>query len=294
MSFSAGADGPPFQEDITEIPEPLSALLEEYSGVPKQDQRQHILDVRNRAYKSHPYPCLGRFRFVDLELSTHPLYNDYIIPKLRAEGGETQPIFLDLGTCLGQDIRKLLFDGVPASRVYGADILPEFIDIGYELFRDEKILPRDHFLCPANVFDKSENNALNGLDGKVDILGVTAVFHLFSDDQQLEVAIRCLRLLKKESGTRCLVLGGQVGNMNGQESVRANGSRKARHNADTWRSLWEQACEQVEFRDKVKKLQVETDMTTGRVERADGEQRKQQGLVEQGFRWMVWHVWVEF
>lgn len=284
-----------FQEDLSKVPDPISHVLAEYSGIPKEDQKQHILEVRNRAYKAHRYPCLGRFRFLELDLSTHPLYEEYVLPRLKENGGKQEPIFLDVGTCLGQDIRKLIFDGVQPSRLYGSDIVAEFIDAGYELFRDEDKFPRSHFLCPGNVFDKSESDKLYTMDGKVDILQISAVFHLFSDAEQSAVAERCLRLLRKETGSRCLILGAQVGNVNGGEIVRPNGLKRSRHNADTWNSLWQKVCKNEEFRDKVKRLEVKTNMIGRSLDNLDSEQqRKHIGTVEEGFRWLVWHVWVEF
>lgn len=103
-----------------------------------------------------------------------------------------------------------------------------------------------------------------------------------------------MKLVRKESGSRSLVLGGQVGNVNEMESVRADGSRKYRHDEKSWRTLWEQTAKQDQFNNVVKKVEVEVNMqqrTSMQVEA--GEQQKYIGLSEEGFRWMVWQVWVE-
>lgn len=284
-----------FYETLSSIPDPISDVLEQYSGITKKEQKKHILTVRNGAYKAHPYPCLGRFRFLELDLSNHPLYESYVLPAMRKLGG---PIFLDLGTCLGQDIRKLIYDGVDPSQLYGSDILYDFINSGYELFQDETKMPREQFLCPADVFDKSESNPLRQLYDKVDILHATAVFHLFDQDQQLDVARQCLRLLKKGSGTRSLILGGQVGNVNASETMRRDGRKRYRHSEDSWRQLWDQVREEDEFKDSIKGLEVDVQMQDWTRENlGQSSNRKQMahiGLVEEGFRWQVWQVWVQF
>lgn len=287
-----------FYKDLTHIPDPVSKILKEYSGIDEEEQKEHILKVRNRAYQSHPYPCLGRLRFLELDLSSYPLYESYVLPSLRAANTEKSTTFLDLGTCLGQDIRKLIYDGADPSKLYGSDIISDFIDSGYALFRDEAKIPRDHFICPADLFDTSEKNPLRKLYNKVDILHATAVFHLFSGEEQADVARQCLRLVKPNPGSRSLILGGQAGNVKAQESVRQDGAKKFRHNGDSWRELWEQIRAEPEFRDKVKNVEVETQMEEWtRWKMTQGENtnhRKQIGSMEDGFRWMVWQVWVQF
>ena len=77
----------------------------------------------------YPYPCLGRFRFLEIDLAKHPLYKSYVLPAMQGKlADQTEvPIFLELGTCLGQDIRKLMYDGADPGRCFGTDILPAFI-----------------------------------------------------------------------------------------------------------------------------------------------------------------------
>ena len=285
-----------YLEEPRRIPDPIVSLLEEYSGVPQDRQLEHILKVRNGAYQVHPYPCLGRFRFIELDLSSHPLYHEHVVPQLKQPSSDPtrdpQPVFLDLGTCLGQDIRKLIFDGADPSHIYGSDIVPDFISAGYELFKDEARLPRDHFICPADVFDRSEDNGLSILDDKVDILHATAVFHLFPGEQQAAVAERCLKLLRKRPGHRSLVLGAQAGNVEAVEMVGRDGGKRFRHNEESWKKLWDDVCARKEFRDVVKSV----DVTSVLKQRQFGgsEQRKHDDSVEEGHRWMVWQVWIEF
>lgn len=287
-----------FYKDLTVIPELIANVLQDYSGISKDSQKSHILTVRDRAYQARPYPCLGRFRFLELDLASYPLYESYVLPTLREGDPVRKRIFLDLGTCLGQDLRKLIYDGVDPSQLYGSDIVSDYIDAGYELFKDETRIPRDHFICPADVFDFSDANLLGPLYNGVDILHATAVFHLFSGDQQVDVARQCLRLLRKDPSTRSLVLGGQAGNIDAKESVRKDGTKMYRHNGDSWKELWEKVCAEGEFTERVKSVSVEVRMEDGsRWAAMKGENAKQQkhiGLSEDGFRWMVWQVWVQF
>lgn len=292
-----------YYDHISTIPDPISDLFEQYSGINKSEQLQHVKAVRDQAYTTHAYPCLGRFRFLELELSQHPLYQSHVVPALKRSvpDGEVNPNFLDLGTCLGQDVRKLAFDGVPASRLYGSDIEQSFIDTGYEMFLDQDKLPRDHFLCPGDVFQNPRENALSILQDRVDILNASAVFHLFDKAKQIDVARCCMRLLRKTQGSRSLVLGGHVGNTQAIETERHSG-KKFRHNETTWKQLWEDVCKEPEFRDKVQKLEVESSLQsanwTPSVSQIPNEgsapARKDGADIEEGFRWMRWQVWITF
>jgi hypothetical protein len=142
---------------------------------------------------------------------------------------------------MGQDLRKLLYDGVPPANLYAADINLTFISLGHSLFRDKDALPSSHFLV-ADLFDDSPDPAtgLNAWDGKFDIVLASSVFHLFSLEQQVQVARRVVRLLKDEVGV--MAVGHQIGRAEmervgdaGEESE----TKMYRHDAGSWRKMWE-------------------------------------------------------
>ncbi|KIW23656.1 uncharacterized protein PV07_11839 [Cladophialophora immunda] len=318
-----------YKPELEQVPTQIATLLAEYAGIPAAAQKEHIKTVRDRAFKSHPYPCLGRWRFLELDLSSHPLYQSHIVPMLSkdkaAEGEKTADkdgnrdwIFLDLGCCLGQDIRKLIFDGGDASRIYGADLRPEFIEVGYELFRDEDRLPRaQHFVAPADVFDFSPESELSRkCDGRVGILHSTSVFHLFDWDQQVTMACRCLQLMTTTNG-RVLICGCQVGNEHpGEFPRRLGGGSRYRHNEESWKKMWDEVVRQESTKYKIRAIEVGAVMLGRNIDRireelaaqrqaqeqgqgARGEEEGESesrylGRFEEGFRWMKYWVWIDF
>lgn len=284
-----------YEAELSSIPPNFSALLEKYSKVPNEEQIQHIVSLRNRAYESHPYPCLGRFRFMDLDLSNHPQYAEIL---QRLKSNDKDELFLDVGCCIGQDIRKLLLDGAPASKIYGSDLLPAFIDTGYALFRDESTFPRDHFIAPADAFDVAGSNALARFDGRVSILHISAVFHLFGLEMQRRLARRVLKLMSHTK--KCLVLGGQTANVEAGEYPRLNGSMRWRHSGESWSDLWEDAAKEfvgckVEVHSRLEEREMSRKAKSD-VERGEAVQEKNKivGHYEEGFRWMVFWTWVRF
>lgn len=63
---------------------------------------------RDQAWQIAPYPCIGGWMFLQLNMSLSPVYDEVLC---RLKKGEK---LLDLGCCFGQDIRKLVHDGAPS------------------------------------------------------------------------------------------------------------------------------------------------------------------------------------
>jgi len=119
---------------------------------------------------------------------------------LRLQAGAT---FLDIGCCLGQDIRKLVFDGVPAENLAGAELRQGYIDLGYELFRDkEKLVSK---MYQANILDDLTVEPWPQLEGKFDVVNFSMVLHVFTREEQLVMFQRGIEVLKAgELGTTIL------------------------------------------------------------------------------------------
>ncbi|KAF1962140.1 hypothetical protein CC80DRAFT_487676 [Byssothecium circinans] len=102
-----------------------------YSKLPSEKIPSHIKKIRDEAFKIHPCPCLAAFAFLDLMVTDSPHYATIL---QRLKSGET---YLDLGCCVGQDIRKLVYDGAPSENTYGCDLESGFLDMGYDFFLDK-------------------------------------------------------------------------------------------------------------------------------------------------------------
>ncbi|KAI4864205.1 hypothetical protein F4820DRAFT_424532 [Hypoxylon rubiginosum] len=290
-------------ETLKELPKALKEVLTSYSGVPEDEQLEHVLQLRNEAYSCFPYPCIGMFRFIEFDLSAHYAYHDHVLLPLKqsAPDGVVVPLFLDLGTCFGQDLRKLVYDGAPADRLWASDIEPKFIELGFKLFNDEHKLPKDHFLCPGNLLSDSPEDKLRLLDDKVTILHMTAVFHLFSLEDQKKVANRCLRLLRKDTGGPVLLLGSQVGSTAPGPFNRLNASQdythKYRHDEQTWKMMWQEVCGGESWKDKIKNVEAKSKLVH-RTQEKDPESGKITVFKEPEpgttLAWQMFEVWVTF
>ncbi|KAL8822949.1 MAG: hypothetical protein Q9191_006328, partial [Dirinaria sp. TL-2023a] len=225
-----------YYHDIKHLPEPTRQLFEEYSGIPSEQVLDHIQHMRSRAFAIYPYPCIGQLRFLNLSLSNHPLYPE-VISRLRHQHltGELQSLsidgqysgisyqhqipqtFLDLGCCLAQDLRKLVYDGASPHNLYGLDVERKFIELSYELFRDadtlksqfviDDMLRTDAEEVDLQVPQNAKHNEsvsppnvvpLASLEGRVSIIAANSFLHLYDYSDQLKLAKRIERLLSPE------------------------------------------------------------------------------------------------
>ncbi|KAI0457555.1 hypothetical protein F5B21DRAFT_463713 [Xylaria acuta] len=294
-----------YYETLHNVPKIMSELMSSYAGIPKDEQIAHITKLRNEAYAQFPYPCMGTFRFLDLDLARHEAYKDHVLaPLCRPTAlGKPEPLFLDCGCCLGQDVRKLAVDGAPPHRLWASDIEPRFIELGFELFRDGDKLPRDHFLCPGNVLTDTEDpseDQLITLNNKVTILNISAVFHLFDLEDHKRVANRCLRLLRKDTGAPVLIIGAHAGGHEGKRLPRRPpmGGYRYQHSPESWEALWREVCAQSQWKDDIVALEVKA-KNFGRL-RNDGPGTDEvitlgePDATSDGRLWQMFEVWVTF
>ncbi|KAK4215044.1 hypothetical protein QBC37DRAFT_439718 [Rhypophila decipiens] len=183
-------------------------LLRDYSHIPDDLVNHHVEQIRREAFRVAPYPCIGMFQFLDLSLkSMTDIYPDILD---RVKRGDK---FLDLGCCLGQEIRQLVLDGAPSANTYGSDLYGGFFDVGYRLFNDSKDSLDTTFIA-ADIFD---------------------------DKSRLEkVALQVVRLLTPKPGS--LIVGRQSGGEEAGENARKGAPGSAgpfTHNVRSWTELWE-------------------------------------------------------
>lgn len=186
------------------------------------------------------YPCIGMFRFLDLSLKESPAYGEIV---QRLKGGDK---LLDLGCCFGQEIRDLVFQGVPAENIFGSDLRQEFVDLGYDLFLDRGKLATT-FIVGDAMDPKSE---LSSLNGKVNIIHATSFLHLFNWEDQVTLGKRFVEILSAKPGS--MVVGRQVGNVNpGEHARKAGAGTRYRHDGQSFDRMWQQIGEETGTKWKV-------------------------------------------
>jgi hypothetical protein len=174
----------------------IETFFANYASIPASTLRDHLIAVRERAWKNYNYPCLGRWGFLDFSIQRSPLYKE-ILEKCKNEGAT----IIDFGCCLGQDIRQLIYDGVPIDQIRGYELDPFFIEQGYELFRDGELMKKKKIITSGDIFDDQFLETVE----PADYLFAGSFIHLFDTETQKDVCRRLARLCKQA------ITGRQVG-----------------------------------------------------------------------------------
>lgn len=211
-------------------------LLREYSGIPADKVEEHVHDIRNKAWEVFPYPCIGSWRFLADYMETFPEYPEILS---RIKSGD---VFLDAGCCFGQVLRHLLYDGAPAENLIGTDLYPKFIEQGYDLFKDEGKCGLK--FVTGDMLNHSDPS-LDVLDGKVDIIHGTFLFHLFNREEQIKLATRLVKFFKPDA-KNALIVGrhtGQAEPLDPFETWTLDKLKRFLHTPSTWQALWDEVGE---------------------------------------------------
>ncbi|KAI0697091.1 hypothetical protein C8T65DRAFT_813953 [Cerioporus squamosus] len=180
--------------------------------------KTHIVAVQRAAYEARPYPCIVNFNFTQLRLSRLGILYDQLLALGKSR---EHPILLDVGCCLGSDLRKLIADGYPRDSVIATDVVPEFWELGHRLFNTTAETFPVPFVC-GDIFDPSflapsapaytpppspapslsSVRTLTELRGHVSAITICAVFHVFeTEEAQLRLARALASLLSPAPGS---------------------------------------------------------------------------------------------
>ncbi|KAK7536059.1 uncharacterized protein J3D65DRAFT_401685 [Phyllosticta citribraziliensis] len=215
-------------------------ILIKHSGIPEQDVLKHVKEQRDKAWKIWPYPCIGKWQFLDCGISSSVAYSEVLE---RVKNGQ---MYLEAGCAFGQDLRKLVSDGAPPANLIATDLSDDFWQVGFSLFKDESRLGV-RFIAADVTAASSPLTAPPpaGIAGSVDIIHASYYFHLFTRAEQLEVGQRLVGVLRPVPGV--LLVGRHVGNRFPDEYVKKSphkdgksGKTAFRHNEETWRALWDE------------------------------------------------------
>ncbi|EFP83235.2 hypothetical protein PGTUg99_008842 [Puccinia graminis f. sp. tritici] len=246
------------------------------------DLKKHIMEIRETAYKSFPYPCIWGFEFLKGKTTSHPFY-----PQVKENqlSSKHQKFFIDLGTFVGVDLRQVVNDGWNPNNVLGVDIHPEWRDLGHQLFKDgNEALPfylgdilqvktlNDSPSSEARpVLDLRDLQDLNKLKGRVSFISANQLFHLFSKGDQKELAERCGRLLSHEPGAA--IFGTQLG----LPEEKLETYKLYLHSPESWERMW-------------KEVLGENILVTVKLEEADTEHSYHSFSGVESLYWLYWSV----
>ncbi|KAJ3932801.1 MAG: hypothetical protein NXY57DRAFT_1001464 [Lentinula lateritia] len=253
---------------LTLSPDEL-AFYKTQSGIDSEEKlKERIAEIAQKALDVYPYHCIWTFGFLRFRILRSQSGYEQLL-----ELGATRrdALFLDLGCCFGNDLRKAIEDGFPAQNVIASDLRPDFWNFGHQLFNTNPTTFPVVFI-PGNVLDPSfisiqpplpsqsqsqhlesppsksllqsllhpnpNPNSLNPLRGHLSAIHTSAFFHLFNKDEQLLIAKKLASLLSPLPGS--VIFGSHRGAATPQEGERnSTGTLFYRHSPESWKEMWE-------------------------------------------------------
>ncbi|EGO19947.1 hypothetical protein SERLADRAFT_352420, partial [Serpula lacrymans var. lacrymans S7.9] len=192
----------------------------------------------------YPYPCIRHFHFVSLAMRDNAVYENVL-----EMGKEGNTLFLDMGCCMGTDVRKLVLDGYPEGNIVAVDIRQEYIDIGHQLYHDKdtckiRFSSGDVFDIPLSSAISAQSNVslsavvhLSQLRGCITHVYTGALFHLFDEATQYAIALRLATLLER---TRGAMVFGRHSALEEEGMIEDPMARvRYGHSPKSWPRLWE-------------------------------------------------------
>jgi len=218
----------PFKFYIEEPPinQYIERFFEKYASILPSQLREHLINTRERAWNNFNYPCLGRWGFLDFFIQRTPIYKE-IVDKCKNEDST----IIDFGCCLGQDVRQLIYDGVPPEQIRGYELDPFFIEQGYELFRDGEIMKKKNIFNSNDIFDDQFLEKVK----PADYVYVGSFIHLFDAEKQKDVCRRLTHLSKNA------ITGRQVGSLVPEERSHRMESTERKmmwHSPESFSQMW--------------------------------------------------------
>lgn len=166
-------------------------------------------------------------------------------------------MLIDIGTCLGQDLRKLVLDGAASSQLFGVDKIGQFEELGFNFFRDNNNFA--NVFAEADILSEDEGSALLQTIGTWDIVTSSMFLHAFDWRTQVAIVKKMMTLAK---GKGSWIVGLFAGDVESQEvpvlpPLVPEGMKVTRfiHNKQSLRRLFEEAQVGMSM-----KLKVEVDV----------------------------------
>ncbi|KAI0320558.1 hypothetical protein OF83DRAFT_567380 [Amylostereum chailletii] len=234
-----------------------SIFLKQQTGIQDDEGlKEHILDLQAKAFAVYPYPCIRYFEWTSLKISRLFPYKDLLKLGAEREGA----IFLEMGCCFGNDLRKAIADGYPKENVVATDLHQDFWNLGHELFKTTPETFTVPFIA-GNAFDATcleivqpftktlspttsrptltTLTTLNPLRGHVSAIHASAFFHLFNEEGQLHLARAIAGLLSPEPGSMIFGRHGALPEKGLRPASKGMEKTMFCHDPDSWRELWD-------------------------------------------------------
>ncbi|THV02822.1 hypothetical protein K435DRAFT_748699 [Dendrothele bispora CBS 962.96] len=257
MDTTADTKQNKFQVDLTLLDAGELALLQKHTGIQDTEQlAKHVQDVVEKARQVFGYGYLTQLLFLKSKFTHLPAYKHVLeIGKSREDA-----LLLDIGCGLGHDTRRAAWDGYPLKNIVASDLYPEFWTVGHEMFKstpetfpvpfipgdafDNDFIPdREPFMESPNTPRPSTDSlvlskSLAGLQGHITFIHASALFHLFGEDAQRNLAKKLASLVSPVPGSMIFGIHRGSDDVKPEEKMDSRGEKRFYHSVESWKRLW--------------------------------------------------------
>lgn len=240
-------------EPLTEVPEDMRELLENYSHISSEDVVKYVQEAvrslpalhvrsvwpkslilpimqRDYIYAVLPWPCLGTSGFMDFTVLKYSSY-DRILSELQKSS-----TLLDIGCGVAQGLRRLAHDGARTENMFGLERAEGLLDRSFDFFKDRDTF-KGTLLC-ADFMDR-DNADLKPLEGRFDFIQLSVDPTTFRTlEEQTAACVRAIEFSRPVSDA--LVMGEIIGRDSVDEAPLPGG--QYRHDTSSFFDMWLEAA----------------------------------------------------
>jgi len=201
-------------------------------------------EINKKALEICSYRCIRTYSYLTTRIAKNPFYDDSIKSNI------SDLFILDIGCCVGSDMRKLILDGASPDKMLGVDLESRFFEVGFEIFEDKEKLPNNLFIQgdfteETNFIEKiisamkerKEDIQNYKFEENFDLIQLGAVLHLLTEEKVSKL-LRLIfnNLLKKNNG--CLI-GQTIGIVSNPSGFTQTGDLRYLHSSESLQKLME-------------------------------------------------------
>ncbi len=151
----------------------IKKFFKDYSNIEEDILLSKAFEIYTKAQKVHSYKCIQTLRFLTPRILNNPYYT-------KVKENWASNYILDIGCGLGTDLRRMNLDGMTQKYLYGLDIEKDFVQLGFDLFDDEKTNKMTFYI--DNILDEQTIEKLQ-LREKFNIVYSSSVIHLLNKEE---------------------------------------------------------------------------------------------------------------
>lgn len=150
-----------------------------------------IISLKDELKAVFPYRCIEAGQFAVPRITMHPYY-EILKPKM------AKIRYLDIGVCVGTDVRQCIVDGLNPKNAFGIDLNAEFFRLGQRLFddADSNVINQVHFKEGSALTFASDPVVRAFADkGGIDVIYAGSLLHLLTEEEIEQFIDNCFKVL---------------------------------------------------------------------------------------------------